>query len=240
MTSQAILDAYCQQFGMTRRQLFDADFKRHELINADFDTFFADKEQTEENLRFWYEQSETMPLGILHCAMSEIATGQAEWVQERIRRHNKLLVLDYGCGLSVAVGPLADKPFIITLADVNGLHMSLVRQLYGADGWGATTCVRSLPLTGVEPRHFDCVVCQEVFEHTVDPIATLKTVLDLVANDGIAILSWTLGGWYGNHTHLSRHIGQVDDAAILGALTDWGWQETASHSNRLGEWRRTA
>lgn len=234
MTAQALIGAFCDYFGITRGELARIDNDRHGLINAEFDAFFAGRPMDDASLREFYARSEWLPYGLLHCAVGEIQSGQTAWVQKHIRNSAARRVLDWGCGLSPAVGPLADEGFNIVLADCDGKHLGFVHHLYPAARIAGLP--RAFPTGG--DGAFDVMVCQEVFEHTFDPLKTANDCLALVKEDGIAILSWNFSGSEGNHLHLSQHGHYAGDGSFGIALQNLGWEVMMARDNHLRAWRR--
>lgn len=234
MTAQALIGAFCNYFGITRGELARIDNDRHGLMNAELDAFFAERPMDDASLREFYARSEWLPYGLLHCAVGEIQTGQVAWVQKQVRDRDAEYVLDCGCGLSPAVGPLAAEGFNVVLADCDGRHLGFVHDLYPA--------AKIIGLPWLFPMDgngaFDIVVCQEVFEHTFDPLKTVKDCLTLVKEGGVAIFSWTFAGSHANHLHLARHDHYAKGESFVEEIRALGWEPTATWSEHLRIWRR--
>lgn len=211
LDTQALIDAYCEHFQLNRHELAQLDGQRHERINDEFDRFFTDREYSAENLLAFYRESEFISLGLLHCAISEIQTGQARWLQQCIRRRYAASVLDYGCGMSAGVGPLSDE-MTVTLADV-GRHIGFLSR-----GYPKATVTALDTISG----EFDAVVCLEVLEHTTNPEKTMRRCLGFLAPGGRAYFSWTFAGSGGNHTHLPENCAVWTDQKMLNAIQEAG------------------
>lgn len=234
MTSQQLIEAFCAYFKISRNELWLRDNDRHHLMNKEFIDFFASRPMTDETLREFYAASEWLPYGLLHCAVGEIGSGQAEWVRQEIRKIGAQSVLDYGCGLSPAVGPLAAEGIRVALADCAEKHLGFVHSLYPKAKIIDAPAIETIRDHAV----FNVVVCQEVFEHCADPLGTAKRVLSYVADGGYAILSWSFMGTEGNHLHLAQNMDMEAGGGFCKQIESLGWKVKSRRSDQLAIWER--
>ncbi len=235
MTTQELIGAFCEHYGVTREALRGVYSRRHELLNEEFAEWFRGGGRTAADdgaLRGFYAASKWMPYGMLCCAVGEMSSGQTGWVQRQIEAANPTSVLDYGCGLAVAAGPFAEQGVAVTLADVRGQHVEFLRALYPA--------ARIVALEELERGTFDVVVCQEVFEHCADPVAALWECLDRVAAAGSFICSYNFGGSAGNHLHLAANAAWGHEDAFAGEIGKAGFEVATDRDGQLRVWRRRA
>jgi SAM-dependent methyltransferase len=101
-------------------------------------------------------------------------------------------VLDLGCGASQFLPLLLDRGF-----DAVGFEGDPARARVARDN-GVTVFsgdwrnIRDV----FEPGRFDCIVSDQVFEHMLDPVDTLRSLVPLLARDGIVIFRFpNEGSW---------------------------------------------
>jgi 2-polyprenyl-6-hydroxyphenyl methylase / 3-demethylubiquinone-9 3-methyltransferase len=132
-----------------------------------------------------------------------------------------LRVLDIGCGGGLIAEPLSRLGFLVTGIDADGDAITAAREHALSGGVAIDYRVATPESIAETGERFDAVLALEVIEHVADRNAFLECLGDLVATEGIAILS-TL-----NRTARSFAL------AIVGAEYFFGWLPRGTH-----DWRK--
>jgi SAM-dependent methyltransferase len=140
-------------------------------------------------------------------------------------------VLDVGCGRGVILGALADRGF-----EVHGVEIN-AEAARGADPRAEIRIATHLADAGYPDGYFDQVILWHVFEHMVDPRATLGTVHRILVPGGRLILAvpnfsslqarWTGPAWF--HLDLPRHLYHYPLPALRELLGRSGFDVGSEH-----------
>jgi 2-polyprenyl-6-hydroxyphenyl methylase / 3-demethylubiquinone-9 3-methyltransferase len=95
--------------------------------------------------------------------------------------------LDVGCGAGLLSEPLARLGAAVTAIDAAEENIAVARA--HAAGQGLPIDYRAGEVSQVAGEHFDLIVSMEVVEHVTDVAAFVATLVDLLADDGVLILS---------------------------------------------------
>jgi SAM-dependent methyltransferase len=237
MNQLDLTNAFCEYYGIARADLFTAMTGRNHDSNQEFQELVGEA-LSDLDLKRFYAASKTLKYHLLSSGANQLGNGWARWIGERIRANKAQSVIDVGCGLAVAAGPLAEEGIAVTLADFNGDHLGLLRILYPKAQ--VIDFGRPNPIWMGEEYQFDSLVCLEVFEHCFDPLAAFDRCAEKVSLAGSMILSWCFGGCESNSLHLKQNehfgVGREFEREIEAR----GWQITADFDGQLREWRRAA
>ncbi len=96
-------------------------------------------------------------------------------------------VLDVGCGAGLLAEPLARLGGAVTGIDAAAENVAAAAAHAGQSGLAIT--YRAGELATLAGARFDLVTCLEVIEHVTDPAAFVRALADVLADDGLLILS---------------------------------------------------
>jgi 2-polyprenyl-3-methyl-5-hydroxy-6-metoxy-1,4-benzoquinol methylase len=136
-------------------------------------------------------------------------------VKEQIARHRfkDKRGLDLGCGNGATCGMLASLGFDVTGVDTSASGIGIAREAFPSCSFEVASAYDPL---AARLGTFPLVISLEVIEHCVDPRAFTKTFRDLLAPDGLGILSTPYHGYLKNLAlaatgEMDRHLSALWD-----------------------------
>lgn len=109
-----------------------------------------------------------------------------EYILNYIKRE-AISVLDVGCGNARLAGEMLQRGNRVCSLDISLTNTSKAMELYPSDRHSAVIAdALSLPFAD---SSFDCIVCSEVIEHTVDPDKIVEELVRCVKPNGQVILT---------------------------------------------------
>ncbi len=129
-------------------------------------------------------------------------------------------ILSLGCGTGNDVWYLAEENLVVGLDyAVSGLEVGRQHGLRGVMG-----DLNLQPLLPFESRSFDVVICKDILEHLLEPLAVLQEVRRVLKDDGYVVISVP------NHFYLPLRLRILFGKGLI-------WKSIGSdHSRAYDEW----
>jgi 2-polyprenyl-3-methyl-5-hydroxy-6-metoxy-1,4-benzoquinol methylase len=152
----------------------------HRFLNCEFTSAQLVELYTDYYPRSTYDVSKYKPAESAHgfsAWLNGVARSAYCWIPENVR------VLDIGCGFGESLGYHKARG-----CDVYGVEADEnIRRV--ADSYGFNVHVGLFDPDQYEPDFFDYVTLDQVIEHVIDPIETLRGIARVLKPGGVAILS---------------------------------------------------
>ena len=98
-------------------------------------------------------------------------------------------VLDYGCGVGSHGIYCLQKGAVVTFLDVDGPLYNFAKHRINKR---KLTANYLYPTSKLEPKSYDAVICLDVLEHIVNPIAAITNIVNSLKNKGVLCLEVSL------------------------------------------------
>lgn len=167
------------------------------------------------------------PASMMVAAQEKLSTMSStnRWLHDTLAPYLGRRVLEIGCGLGGFLRVLAATQRYELLAgtEVSDEYLAAVRAVPGID-WLRHDIV-SDPLAELQARRFDTVVCSNVLEHIADDRATLRRIMQVLPENGTAIIlvpafPWLFCNLDRNAGHFRRYSKSMLRELAAGAGAD--------------------
>lgn len=100
-------------------------------------------------------------------------------------------LLDIGCGHGAFLHFAGKMGW-----ESHGIEINEVAAKYAIDNLNINVFIKSIEDQNYPDEYFDCIVCNQVLEHLVDPLDTLKEVYRILNSNGVLVVSVpNIKGW---------------------------------------------